>query len=1250
VSECQEESVARNLPRSQTTDRGSISDSIIRPIAGRAKRPGFDEAEDRFRKLLATPLAKVAKIGTADIVVGIPFHSESDTIATVVNTAIEGLRQDFPDQQCIIAAVGSPAGSEALKVIKRLPRHHNITVLSFLLDDEMTNGKGWSVRAIMEITKTLSADLVVLEADLKSRERDGEIEGLAPDWISLLLTPIKQDGADMVVSRFISHYDNAPISSLLFHPLMTTIYDHPIHQLVGAQWGLSQHLLRTYLQAPYYPWDPKVCGYGIDLWLTTIAITSGADIREANLGIKLHHQSSAAKRALVLRQAAEVLFDQILVDAEWWAERRSSATRPLPQPLISYGIPKSHRPDKATIDSPQQLKGIYQKGFNKFHSLYAGIFPDTIYRQLENLAANQGNEEFAFPVQLWAESVFALILAYAFGKKYARDDLLDSLVYLHGGFMAGFSHSIETLRNKLGSLPADKVERLTSLESEKRLEELIEAFLQKKPEFLSRWEKKAEALKPPVPQVTYREFIPGVPLVVPTELTNPQGKLVRANGIYSAVFTRQKLEFERFVYDRLQVPKDATSEEIAMAIKGHWHKVESRILPQYDLSTIEGTQELAKFLFDHIKCPGAFTLIPNMAYWFLWQHPPSTLFTRLGYGNLSEMLQHYDPLDILALANWSEDREYEESLWKLIRENIRSEHFTNCGIKPLVVSHTDFPALVEMKDSSDLNKLTCRIVISNLHKGMGGEFPKLRYITTIGKNIVEAERFGWLWQRFARERKDFGRKVIDSLQGHWGREPLSAHSLFEDGNQRLLAKCFHEVAQRIADESNEDQERLALAQSFNDIADSYHLALTLADGTFVTCSAWSWAAYSFKGGRSLPPPLSLHLERDWTSREFLVEYFKAAGGTEDQATETIIELMGQGREWENLVPTLFGTEKGVEEIVSKEAITPPIGQPHAESLTRFPANPILMPIKEHPWESKYVLNTGAIHLNGKFYLAYRAYGEDKISRLGLAASKDGLHFIERLEEPIFEPKNKSEGRGCEDPRLTLIGDRVYMAYTAYDGIVAQIALASIGIVDFVAYRWENWHRHGLVFPGFDDKDAAIFPELFKGKYAMLHRVDPHMWVTYSSHLRCPWPRKEHRILAGSTYGMMWDGRKIGAGAQPVKTRYGWLLITHGVDYAHVYRLGVMLLDLTNPSKLIYRSPNFVLEPEEPSEIGNADNYWVPNVVFTCGALPRENHKSALNDKDELIVYYGAADTVINIATAAIEDLIPEDIREIASIP
>ncbi|MFW0858694.1 MAG: glycosidase [Dehalococcoidia bacterium] len=1198
-----------------------------RTARGKTSAAPREEAKECFRAIIREPLVQAARIAEADIVVGIPFYNEADTIPAVLRTVSKGLEEFYPDQKCVIVAVGAPAGGEALRVINALPSR--VSRIAFLLSDERVSGKGWSMRAIFEVARSLGADLAIVEADLGSRHEGAEIEGLAPDWIRLLLEPIRSKEMDLVISRFRRHYLESPIASLLFYPLLTAIYSCPIHDLTGGQWGISHRLLRTYLQETYYPWSSEIGEHGIDSWMATSAVTSGARICQANLGIKIH-RPLAAKAELVLRQKVKVLFDRIVADQEWWGVPEL----PLLQPLATFGAEKAHQPDAVEVD-PQLQRFKYEEGLNRFHSLLQRILPDEVYQQLAESTGLSG-----FSAALWAQIVYHFLLAYAFDKEFAGGDLLNSLFALHNGFTAGFARDMHLLRDKLEALLPAEREGLLSMEAERKTQEVVNEFLRQKPAFLASWEVKAEALKPPVPQITYREFIPGVPLIVPSELTTPEGKIIHANAIYDSIFARQKADFEHFVYERLH--SEASPLALAQAIKDFLRSLEEGILPGVDLSAVEGTRKMVDFIFDNFPHQDGFSLIPEMASWLLNQYPPYTLPTKLGYRDLAEMLHGHDPLDILALASWSEEREYVESLWRLMGENLRSEHFAPCAIRALVVSHENFPSLVEMNNSSALNKLTSRIVVSNLHKGMGGELPKLRYLTTIVKNIVEAERFGRIWQRWAAERKEFDQKVINSMEGHWGREPLSAHNIFEDGNQRVLAERLRQMAGRIAQEADGDAARLMLAENLKKMADSYHLAITLPDGTFVTCSAWSWASYSFKGGRALPPPLSIHVERNWASREFLVKYFKAAGGTEEVVEEKIVELMEQGRESEDLATILLGTEEEAAEVVPRRVIA--AKQPPTGALTRFAGNPVLEPIKEHPWESKYVLNAGAIKLDGKVYLVYRAFGEDKTSRLGLAISEDGFKFTERLGKPIFEPKGKSEEKGCEDPRLTLIGDRIYMTYTAYDGIVSQIALASIGVDDFLKHRWRGWRRHGLVFPGFTTKNAILFPEQFNGKFAMLHRVDPHIWVTFSSHLRCPWPRKEHKILAGSTSGMMWDGRKIGAGAQSIKTKYGWLLITHGVDYAFVYRLGVMLLDLADPATLLYRSPNSILEPTERYEVGEGGTSWVPNVVFTCGAVPREDNKGMLDADDELLVYYGASDTVISIATARIGDLIPEEFR------
>jgi len=164
---------------------------------------------------------------------------------------------------------------------------------------------------------------------------------------------------------------------------------------------------------------------------------------------------------------------------------------------------------------------------------------------------------------------------------------------------------------------------------------------------------------------------------------------------------------------------------------------------------------------------------------------------------------------------------------------------------------------------------------------------------------------------------------------------------------------------------------------------------------------------------------------------------------------------------------------------------------------------------------------------------------------------------------------------------------------------------------------------------------------------MYHRIEPSIWVSFSEALDSPWPRKGHRILIGPRAGMMWDGVKVGVGAQPIKTKYGWLLIYHGVDFALVYRLGVLIVDLNDPGKVLYRSPNFVLEPKDSYEAGEEGISQVTNVVFTCGAVSMAD-KEILDDNDEIIVYYGAADTVIAAATAKVSELIPRE--TLATLP
>ncbi|MFH1754180.1 MAG: glycosidase, partial [Candidatus Latescibacterota bacterium] len=463
------------------------------------------------------------------------------------------------------------------------------------------------------------------------------------------------------------------------------------------------------------------------------------------------------------------------------------------------------------------------------------------------------------------------------------------------------------------------------------------------------------------------------------------------------------------------------------------------------------------------------------------------------------------------------------------------------------------------------------------------------------------------------------------------------HNIIKNRHQRIVVERLQQFATQIGQDGGKSALAAQLLEAASEV---YNLSITLPDNTFVPLSMWTWTSYSYRGGLGTPTPLSSLVERDWATTDFLTEYItRAQMGNESTIYRKVIERIGEGREFEDISTALLDVPKETQSLVIRQ--TPSSRGVLARKLLRPVERAILEPDKNHEWENRYVLNAGAVRLDGKIYILYRAFGTDRISRIGLAWTRDGVHIDGRLDSPIFGPATDSESSGCEDPRITVIGDRMYMLYTAYDGDVAQIAMASIPTEAFLEHRFDRWTRHGLGFPGLANKDAVLYPEKFMDRYVIYHRLDPNLWVSYLDDLTCPWPRTGQKIIAGPRPGMMWDGVKIGAGAQPIKTTHGWLNIYHGVDYERCYRLGVLFMALDDPARIIYQSPNAILEPELNFEIGNIEgrDYWVPKVVFTCGAVPRED-KEIVGVDDEILVYYGAADTAIGVATGTLRDMVP----------
>jgi len=1198
------------------------------------------ELERSYRECMKEAWKKADKLQKADLLVGLPFlffEGGSSRIAEFIEAVKAGIETFFPRLKTVLACCFAEEGSFLKDPYFSFlfSKEAGEGIIAFAYNNRKMYKRGWAIRGIMDLAQRLDAHLVILEPAFFAPEKKEGTASLTADWIKLFYQPLGEEHAGLVLPRFkLSVLDNCIAEHLIF-PLVGALYNLELQGSLGSGQGISRRLLHVYLKEAA-KWPEEVFEFGIDTWLLLNALEQGAEVAEVYMGQKPPVVSPVDLSYLFV-QNVQVLFKAIAKKPSEQSWRKKPAAL---RTALLFGGRERYRPEVFSFD----LRGLianFRRGLPRFsEAVWSRIFPQELLSELWQIAS-LSEERFRFPAVLWAEAVFDSLLAYTFTSLLSKEDIAASLWPLFQGRLAGFLNEISR-GNAFGPKSDSPGKSILPVLAREGFEAQMDTFLARKQAFLEKWRLKIEALQPFLPEIAYWEYIPGVPIILPLTIKNSRGELEHVSAIYEQLLKEYQEAFEKFSRNLLGLEIKEGSFKIAYAIRHLLQQTEENLelLIPGDIHSENGMRQMIEKIFQLFPQPQSFSLKEEIAEQLLREHPPRNLITARGVSDLDALLKEISPLDALALTSYSEESKYADWNNEWFRSNLRPEHFALSPIEPIVMDYREFPALSTVKEAPILNYLTSRIVVSNLRRGSGGEFPRIRLFTTILKSIIESEQFGLIWESFVRNYKDFGEKVINSIEGHWGVSAFSAHSIFENEQHRLLKERLQKIAAHW--KSSPEKKISSAGELLERLLEAYHLGITLPDGHFVTASLWSWASYSFKGGKGFPTPLSLLVERRWFNSELFFRCLEKTGVKKEDVFAHIVELMGQGRESEDLAVYYLGAPQEGKKVIVKQKLEKEL--PPAGKLKRSPLNPILTPKEENSWESKYVLNCGTARIKGAVYILYRAVGADGISRLGLAVSKDGFHISERLKEPAFSPQHESEKMGCEDPRLIVIDDRVYMLYTAYDGITPQIALASISTDDFINYRWSQWYRHGLVFPNFPNKDAVLFPERFNGKLAMYHRINPNIWLAFNETFETPWPREGHQIVMGTRSGMMWDAVKIGAGAQPLKTKYGWLLIYHGVDYGFCYRLGAFLTSLDNPAELLYRSPNPILEPETSYEIGVYGRSWVPNVVFTCGAVARED-KEIFDENDEILVYYGGADSVIGVATATVGEIIPQNFRQ-----
>lgn len=414
-----------------------------------------------------TPLAAqtestVEQIGAADLLVGVPSFNNADTIGHVVRAVRAGLAKYFPDHRAVLvnADGGSTDGTPSVVANtmvdldllfigdQQSPLHRIVTPYHGI------PGKGSAFRTIFEIARRLRVQAcAVVDSDLRS---------ITPEWVELLLRPIVQEGFDYVAPFYQRHKYDGTITNSIAYPLTRALYGYQVRQPIGGDFGFSGALAQHYLNRQV--WESDVARFGIDIWMTTEALTSGARVCQSFLGAKIHNpKDPAADLSGMLAQVAGALFSLMEAHPGAWAPIKTSQ----PVPIFGFQYETGVEPIHVNVD---RMLHVFQQGLHDLLPIWSRMLSDDSLSQLRALEG-MPSEVFHMPDALWVHIIYDTALSYRAGV-LPKDHLLKALTPLYLGRTASF---------------VLQTQGLTTREAEHYIEMLCQTFESQKDYLVTRW-------------------------------------------------------------------------------------------------------------------------------------------------------------------------------------------------------------------------------------------------------------------------------------------------------------------------------------------------------------------------------------------------------------------------------------------------------------------------------------------------------------------------------------------------------------------------------------------------------------------------------------------------------------------------------------------------------------------------------------------------------------------------------------------
>lgn len=400
---------------------------------------------------------RLEEIGSADLVVGIPCYNNAETIAHVISAASRGLRQFDKNLRPVIIVSDGGSTDDTREVAQeaQMEPWQELIVTIY----RGPSGKGTAFRLIFEAVERLGARAcLVFDSDLRS---------ITPEWVRYMAEPILNKGYHFVAPNYArAKYDGTITNNIVYY-LTRALYGKRIRQPIGGDFGFSRELARFYCNQDV--WTTDVARYGIDIWMTTMAVTQGFPVCQANLGVKVHDaKDPATDLGYMFRQVVMTVFRLMGLTEPVWRQVRGS------RPVETFGLDnlweKEPEPVRANLD---KLIHAYQTGFHLFRSVWRDFINPESFKALQHLARVRAPRHFYFPNEGdWVRILFdfAAIFHHLPDHHFKLVDLMSPIYY---GRVASF---------------VVQTQHMSSREAEGLVERQAEAFEANKDYLVERWD------------------------------------------------------------------------------------------------------------------------------------------------------------------------------------------------------------------------------------------------------------------------------------------------------------------------------------------------------------------------------------------------------------------------------------------------------------------------------------------------------------------------------------------------------------------------------------------------------------------------------------------------------------------------------------------------------------------------------------------------------------------------------------------